>query len=119
MSAWVNATKEMPDVETKVFVSDRIVTTTLQSPDETLAATSVKSGEVGAVLGLERHPDKRKAASSSRKGRRLLRKEAGLGILGVLHSLPTVAAGVAAAVDFEADAGLDDVFGGRNKSCTT
>ena len=67
MSVWVMAMKEVPDVETKVFVDDRIVTTTSQSPDETLAAASVKSGEVDAALGLERHPDKRQAASSSRR----------------------------------------------------
>ena len=73
MAVWVHAMREVPGVATKVYVDDRIVTTTSEEPEERLQEASAQSGRVDAALGLERHPDKSRSASSEQRGRDLLK----------------------------------------------
>ena len=78
MSVWVVALREIPEVQAHVFVDDRIVSTTSETPEECLVEASLLSGELDEVLGLERHPDKRAAASNTEKGRKRLKRKAAI-----------------------------------------
>ena len=70
--------RTIPEIATKVYVDDRVVTTTSNTPEERLAEAHKRSGEVDAALGLERHPDKHQAASSTKAGRKRLKHVADL-----------------------------------------
>ena len=70
MSVWVMAMRAVPDTKTHVFADDRIVSTSSEKPEERLVEAAETSGKVDKALGLERHPDKRAAATPPRRGAR-------------------------------------------------
>jgi hypothetical protein len=94
MTIWVVALREIPQIECKVYVDDRIVSTTDEEPLGPLTAASERSDEVDSALGLTKHPGKKRAASTTARGRKQLaplkdrvgKAEAKMEVLGILYA---------------------------------
>ena len=94
MTVWVHALRGIPQIECKVYVDDRIVSTNAAEPLGPLTAAARRSDEADAALGLTKHPGKKKAASTTKKGRQQLlplkdrvgKAEAHLEVLGILYA---------------------------------